>query len=114
MDTETIDAYFEREWTRSLFTSAVTRLEAVCAQQGKHAYFDVFRRYVLEPETGDGLRVSYADVARACGVTVNDVTNYLAWTKRELRARVLDELREITTSEEELREEARAVLGIEP
>lgn len=114
MDAGTIDAHFEREWTRSLFASAVGALEATCARQGKQIYFDVFRRYVLEPATSGAPRVSYADVARACALSVSDVTNYLSWTKRELRARVLDELREITTGEEELREEARAVLGVDP
>lgn len=114
MDARSIDSYFELEWTKNLFTAALGALEASCARQSKQVYFEVFRRYVLEPELTGSERVSYADVARACAVSVTDVTNYLSWTKRELRARVLDELREITTSEEELREEARAVLGVDP
>lgn len=107
-----IEACFDREWKKSLFVAAVQALEKVCSEQGKQRYFEVFRRYVLDPEMS-GTSVAYADVAGACGITVNDVTNYLSWTKRELRARVLDELRAITTSDEELRDEARAVLGIE-
>lgn len=45
---------------------------------------------------------------------MSDVTNYLAWTRREFRRLVLEALREITATEEEWRSEARAVLGIDP
>jgi RNA polymerase sigma factor (sigma-70 family) len=117
-----VDA-FDHEWTRSLFASALSALETTCEKQGKQVYFDVFRRYVVEPEmsepagTSPGAshaRPSYAEVAQACGIAVTDVTNYLSWSRRELRARVLEQLREITANEEEFREEARAVLGVEP
>lgn len=116
-----VDACFDHEWTRSLFASAVTALEASCVKQGKRVYFDVFRLYVLEPEMdgargadeggGVALRPSYAAVARTCKVAVSDVTNYLSWTRREMRACVLDQLRQITANEEEFLEEARA-LGV--
>jgi len=110
---------FDQEWTRSLFSSALTALRATCEKQERQVYFEVFRRYVLDPEmAGAGgtevSRPSYAEVARACGIAVTDVTNYLSWARRELRARVLDELREITANEQEFRDEARAVLGVEP
>lgn len=111
-DPDHVDAVFDREWTRTLFASAIEALERVCAAQGKALYFEVFRRYMLEPESS-GEQPSYAEVASACGIHVSDVTNYLSWTKKELRARVIDALREITANEEELREEARAVLGID-
>jgi DNA-directed RNA polymerase specialized sigma24 family protein len=111
-DANAIEAVFDREWTRSLFGAAVGALDRTCTERGKAVYFDVFRRYVLEPEAG-GAQPSYADVAAACGITVSDVTNYLSWARRELRARVIDELRAVTTDEDELREEARALLGID-
>lgn len=111
LDAPSLDTYFEQEWTRQLFASAVEALEASTAREGKAVYFEVFRRYVLEPEMAGSERVSYADVARACGISVTDVTNYLSWTKRELRARVVDALRELTTNEAELEEEIRNVLG---
>ena len=108
-----VDAVFDAEWTRSLLASAVSRLEATCAEQKKDAYARVFRRYVLEGES-EGARPSYKAIADELGITVSDVTNYLAWTRREFRRLVLEELREITASEEEWRSEARAVLGIDP
>lgn len=102
------DAYFDREWTRSLFAAAVAALEASCEKQGKRVYYDVFRSYVLEPEL-QGASPSYAEVAKANGISVSDVTNYLSWARREMRAKVLEQLREITANEDELKDEARAL-----
>jgi len=44
---------------------------------------------------------------------VTDVTNYLSFARREFRRIALAKLREMTTSDEEYRREARALLGIE-
>ena len=52
--------------------------------------------------------------AKACGIAATDVTNYLAWARKELRTCVLVRLREITHDEDEFKEEARAVLGVDP
>lgn len=111
LDASSVETYFEREWTRQLFASAVESLEAYTTREGKAVYFEVFRRYVLEPEMSGADRTSYAEVARNLGISVTDVTNYLAWTKRELRNCIVEALREITTSDAELDEEIRAVLG---
>jgi hypothetical protein len=46
-------------------------------------------------------------------VPVTTVTNHLFWARREFRRLVLERLREITGSEREFREEARAVLGVD-
>ena len=43
----------------------------------------------------------------------SDVTNYLAFARREFRRIVLEQLREMTGSEEEFRREARTLLGID-
>jgi hypothetical protein len=45
---------------------------------------------------------------------VTDVTNYLAFARREFRRCVLDQLRAMTGSEEEFNREAHALLGVEP
>lgn len=105
-----IDALFDAEWTRSLLASAVDALEGVCNESGKATYFAVFRRYVLDAEQE---RPSYAAVAAELGIKTSDVTNYLAWARREFRRLALENLREITATDEEWRSEARAVLGID-
>jgi RNA polymerase sigma factor (sigma-70 family) len=108
---ESIEEYFEKEWVRSLFSFALERLRAQCESSGKAVHFALFERYDLAEE--DGPRPSYAELAREFGLPVTDVTNYLAFSRREFRRAVLGQLREMTASEEEFRREARALLGVD-
>src|SRR5262245_61315156 len=91
---EGAEALFDREWIRSLFTAAVEALRERCEKEKKATYFTVFEKYVLEPEVGGGSeeRPAYATLAAQLGIAVTDVTNYLAWTRREFRRLVLEEL----------------------
>jgi RNA polymerase sigma factor (sigma-70 family) len=100
---------FEKEWVGSLFTLALQRLRASCESGGKMMHFELFERYDLEEE--DSKR-SYAELATEFGLAATDVTNYLAFARREFRRCVLDQLREMTASEEEFRREAQALLGV--
>lgn len=108
---ESIEEYFEKEWIRSLFSLALERLRARCKKSGKTIYFSLFERYDLAEE-GEP-KPTYAELASECGVAVTDVTNYLAWVRREFRQEVLDQLREMTASDEEFRSEAEALLGVD-
>jgi RNA polymerase sigma factor (sigma-70 family) len=109
---QSVEEYFEKEWVRSLFSLALERLRARCESSGKAIHFALFERYDLAEE--DGPRPSYADLAGEFGLAVTDVTNYLAFSRREFRRAVLDQLREMTASEEEFRREAQALLGVDP
>jgi len=106
---ETIDGYFDREWTRHLVGTTVDALRQRCEQSGKQLTFRVFERYVLDDEAT--ARPSYAELASELGIKVTDVTNYLAFARREFRRLLLEQLREITGSEEEFQAESRALLG---
>lgn len=106
-----LDAYFEREWMRSLMGAAVDALRLRCEAEQKAAYFTVFERYVLAPPHP---RPTYAELAASLDISPSDVTNYLAWARRAFRAIVLERLREITANEDEFRAEARLLLGAEP
>jgi RNA polymerase sigma factor (sigma-70 family) len=99
---------FDRAFLRGLFAAAVEGLRAACESAGKPERFVIFQRYALDdgPE-----RPTYAALAAELGIAVTDVNNHLHAARKELRAQVLSRLRELTGSEEELREEARAVLG---
>jgi len=107
-DGVSMEEYFRREWVRSLFGLAVDKLRSECEARGKMVHFELFERYDLEEE-----EVDYQDLARETGVPVTQVTNYLAWARREFRRLVLDELREVSGSEEEFQREARALLGVD-
>ena len=108
-----LDEYFRREWVRHLFALAVEALRAECARSGKLGPFALFERYDLDrPDTGE--RLTYARLAEELGLSPTQVTNDLAWARREFRRHVLETLREISASEAEFQTEARALLGIEP
>jgi DNA-directed RNA polymerase specialized sigma24 family protein len=109
---ETLDSYFDREWTRHLVGVTVDALRERCLQSGKSLTFRVFERYVLED--GAAERPSYAELATELGIKVTDVTNYLAFARREFRRLLLENLQEITSSEEEFEAESRALLGGAP
>ncbi|MBI2897542.1 MAG: sigma-70 family RNA polymerase sigma factor [Deltaproteobacteria bacterium] len=104
-----VERVFEREWARSLFSSAVEALHGECAASGKHELFVLFERYDLADSDGD--RPTYQSLADELGIKVTDVTNRLHAVRRSLRRIVLEKLAEMTASEEELREEARSLLG---
>ena len=103
---ETPETLFEKEWGRGVFSLALRRLEEECARKGKADHYALLERYDLAPE-----RPTYAALAAESGIAVTDVTNRLFRTRRELRRMVLEVLAELTGSDEELQEEARALLG---
>ena len=112
---------FHREWVRSLFGLAVADLRRQCDAAGQRLQFILFERYDLAgvdagtraaPGADPG-RPSYADLAAEHGIAVTQVTNHLAAVRRRFRGMVLQRLRRMTASEEELRAEARALLGID-
>ena len=106
------DAYFHREWVRSLFSSAVDALRRQCDAAGKQVHFALFERYDLEgADAPDAPR--YATLAAEFSLPVTQVTNHLAFARREFRRHVLAQLRESAGSDEEFREEARSLLGID-
>ncbi len=107
---ESCDEYLEKEFVRNLFTLAVADLRISCEARGKLRHFQLFERYDLDDS--DASRPSYAELAQEFGIAVTDVTNHLAFARREFRRIALEKLREMTCSEAEFRREARALLGV--
>ena len=103
---ENVDAFFHREWTRTLFALAVNRLRAACAAAERPQRFEVFQRYDLAAD--DSSRPTYAVLARELEMPVTQVTNELAAARREFRRLVVDVLREQCATDEEFENEARA------
>lgn len=108
-DPDTADDLFQREFVRALFATALGQLRAEFEARGRGVVYEVLDRH----ELGPGDRGSYADLAQAMGLSVSQVTNYLHAARTRFREIVVQRLRELTGSEEEFREEARAILGIE-
>jgi len=102
-----LDAFFHREWLRSLFGLAVDRLRVACETGGHARRFTIFERYDLGDD--ESARPTYAVLASELAISVTDVTNELAAARREFRRVVLDVLREQCASDEEFEHEARAL-----
>lgn len=105
------DDFFAREWTRSVFELSLERLRRHCEERNKKAHFHLLELYDVEE---GGKEITYDEVARKFSIKTSDVTNYLAYARREFRKIVLDQLRQMTATEEEFRREARALLGVDP
>jgi hypothetical protein len=106
-----IDSWFDREWTRQLFALAVERLRIETETDGKAIQFKLFRQYdLLDRDPEDNL--TYESLACEHMIAVTDVTNHLTAMRRRFRAIVLELIRELTSSDEEYRDEVRTVLGI--
>jgi RNA polymerase sigma factor (sigma-70 family) len=103
------DAYFHREWLRSLFAGAAAQLREACAARGRPQRFAIFEQYDLAEDEGE--RPSYAGLARRLGLSVTDVTNELAAARRDFRRFVVAALREQCASDEEFEAERRALTG---
>ena len=104
------EEYFQREWTRNLFSVAVAALHTQCDESGNLIRFKLFEKYDLEDSQS---AISYASLAAEFGLTTTTVTNQLAAARREFKKILLSKLRETTVSDEEFRNQARQLLGIE-
>jgi RNA polymerase sigma factor (sigma-70 family) len=104
---EQFEEFFEKEWIRSLFSSAVEDLRQFCEIPKRQAAFSLFEIYDL---SGDETW-SYAQLAEQRGLSVSDVTNQLAWARREFRRLAQQRLRSICATDEEFARESRALFG---
>jgi RNA polymerase sigma-70 factor (ECF subfamily) len=104
---ESLEEFFEKEWVRSLFALAVEDLRELCVARERERTFHLFEAYDLEGNE----KLSYEQLARDYGISVTDVTNALAWARREFRMIALERLRELCGSEEEFHREARSAFG---
>lgn len=104
---ESLEAFFEKEWVRSLFALAIEDLHQLSVQKQRERTFLLFEAYDLE---GDD-EISYERLAVEHGIRVTEITNALGWARREFRKIALARLRELCGTEEEFLREAKAVFG---
>ena len=105
------DEMFEREWVRAILADALAIMRAQFAAKGRDIVYRVFFRYDVEGAELPA-RPTYAELAAEFNLPVSQVTNYLAAARRALRVTVLERLSALTVSDEELRRESRALLGV--
>ena len=104
---ERFETFFEKEWIRSLFSAAVEDLKQLCGVRSRQTAFALFEAYDLS----DDEHPSYAELATAHNITASDVTNQLAWARREFRRLARERLRAICANEEEFAREAKLLFG---
>jgi RNA polymerase sigma factor (sigma-70 family) len=107
-DSQNTEEYFEKEWVRSFFDFCLMELKKNLETKGKLVQFHLFERYHMEGVEG----ITYDVLAAEFGISVSNVTNYLAAVRREFRKIVLDRLRQLTATDEEFAREAKLLLGI--
>jgi RNA polymerase sigma factor (sigma-70 family) len=105
---ESLEDFFEKEWIRSLFSSAVEELRGVCEAREKQRAFQLFEAYDLAGEEN----ISYGDLAARFSLPLTEVNNQLAWARREFRVIALARLRALCDSEEEFAREAKTLFGV--
>jgi len=103
--------FFAREWARSVFELSLERLRKECEARNRQTQFKLLELYDVDE---GGKELTYEQVAHQFGIKTSDVTNYLAYARREFRKIVLEQLQQMTATDEEYRREARALLGIDP
>lgn len=104
-----VDELFHREWVRALLERSVADLKRGAEETGRPVMFEVFSRYDLIDE--EQQRPTYAEIARALGLSAATVTNHLAAMRKQFRIILLERLRELSSSEEEWEAEAAKLLG---
>ena len=104
---ESLEEFFEKEWLRSLFGLVVEELREFCNSRNRERTFHLFEAYDLDAND----KISYEQLAKDYAIGVTDVTNGLAWARREFRRIALERLHELCGSEDEFQREARATFG---
>jgi RNA polymerase sigma factor (sigma-70 family) len=104
----TPEQLFDATWRNVVLARALERVEQRLRGEGKEVYFEVFRRYDLEP---DPAGASYQTVGDALGLRPDTVKNYLTRARRELRHAVTDLVSDYVESEEDLASELEALFG---
>jgi len=97
---------------RALFDAAIGDLKVRCAAEESSSTSNSSASATSKRR---GRRApSYGELAKESCLPVTQVTNLLAWARRALREAVLARLRALCASEQEFRDEARALLGFTP
>ena len=97
--------------THSNFQSSTVLIPPALATKKLTIIAGAMAREVLSNAEGLATGVSYRELASRFDIPETQVTNHLAAMRRRFRELVLEVLREVTATDEEFRNESRALLG---
>lgn len=101
------ERFFHDETIRCLFARALERVRRDFVAGGQPIVMAVFERHDLAPAPD----TTYASIAAELSLSVAQVTNHLHKARQAFRDAALAELCAISATDEEFREEARALFG---
>ena len=99
---------FDRAWVATLLERASEGVLAELRASGRERAEQVYRAYEM---AGPGVQPTYASVAEQLGVPLAAVRRDLFSVREAIRAAIRRELRETVSSDAELEEEWRSLLG---
>jgi RNA polymerase sigma factor (sigma-70 family) len=108
-DLRDLDRFFRDETIRALFAQTAADLRALYESEGRGV---VYKAFELHDLVDDDER-TYATVAAALGISVSQVTNHLHAARKRFRDHALVRLRALVGTDEEFREDARDLFGVE-
>lgn len=109
---ESPEAAYDREWIRCLVGESVEALRAELEAEGKADWFQVFRKYCLDPAGGADSRVpTYREVAEGLGLNETGVRHRLEHARTRLRRILRERILETAASPEDADRELAEVLG---
>jgi RNA polymerase sigma factor (sigma-70 family) len=108
-DGRDLDRFFHDETVRDLFARTVDAMRRGYEADGKSIVFRVFERHDLRPSAD----LTYVTLAQELDLTTGQVTNYLHAARRRFREQTLINLRALVGTDEEFRDEARELFGLE-
>lgn len=91
----------DEHWRRTLIEEAMLRLKRHYEREGKPRHYELFEDFYGSPEPAP----SYQELAERHGLSVTDVTNYLARARGRYRAFIEEILADSVTGLAELRDE---------
>lgn len=101
------DEIFEREWQREIFALAVEDLRRLSEANRCAERFAIFAAHDLAPDQ----RPTYDQLAADFSLRVTQITNHLAWARRELKRLALERIHATAGSAAEARADARRLFG---
>lgn len=104
LDTGGATDRFQLDWISNLIEISTADLKKSLIERGKTAHFQIIYERDIQPECDEDVP-SYQDLATKLNLTRSQVTNYLALARREFRAIVINNLRDLTCSENEFEAE---------
>lgn len=107
---ETPEELFDREWALQLMEEASAAARKTLADEGREAWFEIFRRYDLDPPASGP--PTYEDLAKDLDMAVHDVRNRLRHVRQRVRHELIQRIALYARDEAEVFEELQEIFQL--